>query len=172
MSNNYTMVDLLNDETKELIENLPQVKQLKQELEVLKEDNKRLNELLVGGTEVIDYWTNKYLEEQAKNTELQKQVDELKEQRDVFKRLFESVNTSHFSTNSIIETMNSFYREQAEHLAGLKIEQAVKDIAPLAIQRFINQLDIDEIIRVDSDLGKELLKEKEFILKRYYNMEI
>jgi Fe2+ transport system protein B len=53
---------------------------LKAEIERLTEDNKRLNELLVGGTEVIDYWNNKYLEEQAKNTELQKQVDELKKQ--------------------------------------------------------------------------------------------
>ena len=67
-------VKLLNDEMKELVENLPQVKKLKQELEELKEDNKRLNELLVGGTEVIDYWNNKYLEEQAKNTELRSEL--------------------------------------------------------------------------------------------------
>ena len=46
------------------------------------------------------------------------------------------------------------------------------DTAQLAIQRFINQLHIDEIIRVDSDLGKELLKEKEFVLKRYYGEDL
>ena len=62
-------------------------------------------------------------------TEQKAEIERLTEQRDVFKRLFESVNTSHFSTDSIIETMNSFYREQAEHLAGLKIEQAVKETA-------------------------------------------
>jgi hypothetical protein len=50
----------------------------KAEIERLTKDNQRLNELLVGGTEVIDYWNNKYLEEQAKNAELKKQVDELK----------------------------------------------------------------------------------------------
>ena len=123
-------VNLLNDEMKELIENTPQVKQLKKQIqeltterdtytelfnqavknrdefvlcnesyikerevmrsnfralenkyselkkhvESLTDDNKRLNELLVGGTEVIDYWNNKYLEEQAKNTELRSEL--------------------------------------------------------------------------------------------------
>lgn len=57
--------------------------QLKAEIERLTEDNKRLNELLVGGTEVIDYWNTKYLEEQHKNAELQKQVDELKERCEI-----------------------------------------------------------------------------------------
>lgn len=46
------------------------------------------------------------------------------------------------------------------------------DTAQLAIQRFINQLHIDKIIIVDSDLGKELLKEKEFVLKRYYGVDL
>ena len=73
---------------------------------------------------------------QALNETLMLDIDELKEQRDVFKRLFESANTSNFSTNSIIETMNSFYREQAQHLAGLKIEQAVKDTAKEILQGF------------------------------------
>lgn len=137
---------------------------LKEEVEYLAEDNKRLNELIASGTEAMDYWNNKYLEEQHKNVELQKQVDELKEQRDVFKRLFESVNTSHFSTNSIIETMNSFYREQAEHLAGLKIEQATKD----AVKKFADLVEFHSVATMEdnveyftiSALGlKEILRE-------------
>lgn len=76
-----------------------------------------------------------------------KQVDELKEQRDVFKKLFESANTtSHFSTDIIIETMNSFYREQAEHLAGLKIEQAVKDT--------VKEI-LDKAIIIDKNTGNK-----------------
>jgi hypothetical protein len=43
----------------------------------LKEDNSRLNGLLADGTEVMDYWQDKYLEEKSKNDELQKKVDEL-----------------------------------------------------------------------------------------------
>lgn len=101
---------------------------------------------------------------QTDYTELQKQVDELKEQRDVFKRLFESVNTSHFSTDSIIETMNSFYREQAEHLAGLKIEQATKD----AVKKFADLVEFHSVASMEdnveyftiSALGlKEILRE-------------
>lgn len=58
---------------------------------------------------------------------------------------------------------------EALYDAGYRKES---DTAQLAIQRFINQLHIDEIIRVDSDLGKELLKEKEFVLKRYYGVDL
>lgn len=103
------------------------------------------------------------------NAELQKQVDELKEQRDVFKRLFESANTSNFTTNSIIETMNSFYREQAEHLAGLKIEQAVKDEAKEILdglserkERVKNFYGVAESVGVDIAINtiKEILKQK------------
>ena len=43
----------------------------------LKEDNSRLNKLLADGTEVMDYWQDKYLEEKSKHDELQKKVDEL-----------------------------------------------------------------------------------------------
>lgn len=42
----------------------------------LKEDNSRLNGLLANGTEVMDYWQDKYLEEKSKNDELQKQINE------------------------------------------------------------------------------------------------
>lgn len=64
-----------------------------------------------------------------RNAELQKQIDELKEQRDVFKNLFENCNNSSIKTEEIICAMNSFYREQAQHLVELKIEQVVKDTA-------------------------------------------
>ena len=46
----------------------------------LKEDNNRLNGLLADGTEVMDYWQDKYLEEKSKNDELQKQVEQLLEE--------------------------------------------------------------------------------------------
>ena len=83
---------------------------------------------------------------------LHKEIERLTEERDVFIRLFESVNTSNFSTKSILETLNSFYREQAEHLAGLKIEQAVKDKAKeilVAVQKEITHL------RANGHLGRE-----------------
>ena len=136
----------------------------KEEIEYLAEDNKRLNELVASGTEVMDYWNNKYLEERAKNENLQKQVDELTEQRDVFKRLFESVNMSNVSTSCIIDTMNSFYREQAGHLAGLKIEQAVKD----AVKKFADLVEFHSVATMEDNveyftisvLGvKEILRE-------------
>lgn len=194
-------VDLLNDEMKELIENLPQVKQLKQELEELKEDNKRLNELLVGGTEVIDYWNNKYLEERAKNTELQKQVDKLKDiigkrvvrekiptrcdscpfclQRDnkdgtaTIDWVCLANDTTRMPMATLHYTDTMHWRHDKCPLISVEIiqQQAVKDMAPLAIQRFINQLYIDHII-TDNDLENEMLKVRSFVLKRYYGVEV
>ena len=108
------------------------VEKLKKEKSELKAEIERLtekNESLEERNRILKKYKSMWAELDTKNTELQKQTNELKEQRDVFKRLFESVNTSNFSTNSIIETMNSFYREQAEHLAELKIKKAVKDTA-------------------------------------------
>lgn len=58
----------------------------------------------------------------------EKQVDKLKEECEVFKKLFNDCD-GRFTAEEIINTMNTFYREQAEHLAELKIEQAVKDTA-------------------------------------------
>lgn len=81
---------------------------LKVEIERLTEDNKRLNELLVGGTEVIDYWNNKYLEERAKNAELQKQVDELKAAlADTIKRNEELVEENDEIYNKITEGVDN-----------------------------------------------------------------
>lgn len=76
-------------------------------------------------------------------------------------------------TNSLVEGKNVIVGDIAEYMYDLEQELAKKEseTAQLAIQRFINQLHIDEIIRVDSDLGKELLKEKEFVLKRYYGVD-
>ena len=99
------------------------------EIERLREELATAKQELVNEQRYYENAYSKTCQLETQNAELQKQVDELAEERDVFKRLFESANTSNFSTNSIIETMNSFYREQAEHLAGLKIEQSVKDTA-------------------------------------------
>lgn len=95
-----SMVDALNIEVKELMDSYQQTLEnmSKEELiseigmllvdkglllssrdgyiDELKEDNNRLNGLLADGTEVMDYWQDKYLEERSKNDELQKQVDE------------------------------------------------------------------------------------------------
>ena len=43
---------------------------------------------------------------------------------------------------------------------------------PLAIQRFINQLDIDGIVKYGSDLYEKLKETKNFVLKRYYKVEV
>ena len=124
---------------------------VKEEIDYLTEDRDRYKELFHQAVKNRDEFValadtkQKQWETLSRNydmlydekVELQRQVNELTEQRDVFKRLFESVNTSNFSTNSIIETLNSFYREQAEHLAGLKIEQAVKDTAKEILQEVV-----------------------------------
>lgn len=98
------------------------------------------------------------------NNLLKKQVAELTEQRDVFKRLFENANESHITCDEIINTMNSFYREQAEHLAGLKIEQATKD----AVKKFADLVEFHSVATMEdnieyftiSALGlKEILRE-------------
>lgn len=100
-------VDLLDDEMKELIENLPQVKQLKQELEGLKEDNKRLNELLASGTEVIDYWHDKYLEEQAKNADFQKEVERLTEERGKYQEKWQTAYMNELNLQKQVDELNS-----------------------------------------------------------------
>lgn len=114
----------------------------------MQEENKRLNNAIKNFQRCIDNGEfvskDMFDRQKAEIERLRKQADELKEERDVFKRLFESANTSHFSTNSIIETMNSFYREQAEHLAGLKIEQAVKDTAKEILAKAPNETNADE----------------------------
>lgn len=86
----------------------------KAEIERLTKDNQRLNELLVGGTEVIDYWNNKYLEEQAKNAELKKQVDELKQQ---LEDMEEQRDRQAYITEELIQEKHRW------------TEQAVKDMA-------------------------------------------
>ena len=47
-----------------------------------------------------------------------------------------------------------------------------KDAAPLAINRFINQLHIDGVVKDGSELYDELLEVKRFVLKRYYGVEV
>jgi FtsZ-binding cell division protein ZapB len=94
------------------------------------------------------------------NKNLQKQVDELKEERDVFKNLFEHCNNSSITIDQIIESMNSFYREQAEHLAELKIEQAVKSTVKEVLQ-YVGDLydDGDQRFRLkDYQWHKDLCK--------------
>ena len=116
-------------------------------------------------TDYRNSWKNKFFTALKENRELQKQMDalkedlerldtvqslnetlmldneELKEQRNVFKRLFESLNTSDISASNIIDIMNLFYREQAQHLAELKIEQAIKDAVKEILQELYNQID-------------------------------
>ena len=60
MSDAYTMIDLLNDEMKELIENIPQVKQLRVENEKQKTEIERLTEELDLANETIDRNNKRY----------------------------------------------------------------------------------------------------------------
>lgn len=73
-------VDLLNGEMNELIENLPQVKSLKTEIERLTEEleakKKECREIADDYQEMGTFYYN----ETVKTAELQKQVDELEEQ--------------------------------------------------------------------------------------------
>lgn len=101
-------------------------KQAKEEIERLTEENGYLKQC-----------ADNFLADYQK---AQKQVDELKEERDVFKNLFEHCNNSSITIDQIIESMNSFYREQAEHLAELKIEQAVKDTAKEIFEKIFGVL--------------------------------
>ena len=127
-------------------------------------NNLKKEELASAYEKLVESLEDELERRQIDYTEHQKQVDELTEERDVFKRLFESANTSHFSTDSIIETMNSFYREQAEHLAGLKIEQATKD----AVKKFADLVEFHSVATIENNveyftisaLGlKEILRE-------------
>lgn len=93
-------------------------KNLQKDVDELKEDLERLDAV------------------QSLNEILMLDIDKLKEERDVFKKLFEHCNNSSITIDQIIESMNSFYREQAEHLAELKIEQAVKDTAKECYELF------------------------------------
>lgn len=109
------------------------------------------------------------------NIELQKQVDELKEENG---KLVTIGNRFALERNNLREELDELKKKLRKIKQDMMtyhvttIAEVVKDAVPLAIQRFINQLHIDKIIRVDSDLGKELLKEKEFVLKRYYSVEV
>lgn len=86
---------------------------------------------------------------QQEKAELQKQVDEL--------------------TEKLGKVLLGIKADEV--LIAKGVEQAVKDTAPLAIQRFINQLYIDRIM-TDNDLENEMLKVKRFVLKRYYGVEV
>ena len=99
----------------------------------------------------------------SERAELQKQVDELKEK-----------NKQLIDDGYIYQRKCELLEYDCEYLKNHKndgIKQTVKDTAPLAIQRFINQLYIDRII-TDSDLENEMLKVKSFVLKRYYGVEM
>ena len=152
--------------------------QQKEEIEFLAKDRDRYKELFNQAVRNRDEFAAAcaaYMKERQisstnygrlenQNKELQKQVNELTEQRDVFKKLFESANESHITTDEIINTMNTFYREQAQHLAELKIEQATKD----AVKKFADLVEFHSVATMEdngeyftiSALGlKEILRE-------------
>lgn len=132
---------------------LEKVKQ-KAEIERLtKERNKYIIEL--EDVESANDYANKFLDEyKAKNAELQKQVDELKELNSKYLDSIESVQAGRCRLRCELT------------------KQAVKAEVPLAIQRFINQLDIDGIVKYGSDLYEKLKETKKFVLKRYYGVEV
>ena len=146
-----SMVDALNMETKELMDSYQQLLEnmSKEELiseigkllvdkglllnsrdgyiNELKEDNSRLNKLLADGTEVMDYWQDKYLEEKSKNDELQKKVDKLKDM--------------------IVEMEQGYYpvtllRENMEE----EKEQAIKD----TMKKFYDKIENNDILIVET----------------------
>lgn len=143
----------------------------KEEIEFLAEDRDRYKELFHQAVKNRDEFValadtkQKQCETMSKNygilynekVELQKKVDEL---------AYELAKKS-IATEGINVTNTNISLCVHEKL----LEQAVKDTAPLAIQRFINQLYIDRII-TDSDLENEMLKVKFFVLKRYYGVEV
>ena len=79
----------------------------------LKEDNSRLNELLAGGTEVMDYWQDKYLEEKSKNDELQKQINECNRDCEEYAiengELLQQVNWLKEDMHTIVSAENETY---------------------------------------------------------------
>lgn len=87
----------------------------------------------------------------AECIELQKQVDELKEELGLQKTLYNRARECGYNTG---------------------YNSAVKDTAPVAINRFINQLHIDGVLVDDGDLHDKLREVKAFVLKRYYDMEV
>lgn len=123
------------------------IRRLQSENERLTEDNKRLNELLVGGTEVIDYWNNKYLEERAKNAELQQQVDELKKE-------LEEKNTYEEKQNSLIDNLKDDITELEKQVNELKQENSVLSIT----------------VELQEEVEKQLVKDtaKEIFAELFY----
>jgi len=122
------------------------------------------------------YYENAYSKScqlETQNSELQKQVNDLTEQRDVFKNLFENCNNSSITTREIINVMNSFYREQAEHLAELKIEQTVKDTAKEIFTELLKDENVCEELVDDYYAGHYIMsavtvdKIKEIAEERY-----
>ena len=134
---------------RELVEHEEFTKRAKAEIERLTEENERVRERK---NEVLH-----------RNLELRKQVDELKEN-----------NKQLIDDGYLYQRKYELLEYDVECLKNHNddgIRRAVKDTAPLAIQRFINQLYIDRII-TDSDLENEMLKVKSFVLKRYYGVEV
>lgn len=87
-------VDLLNDEMEELVENLPQVKQLKVEIERL--------------TEEKSFATRKMMEGKAKAVELQQQVEKLTEERDKYQ---EKWQTSYMNELNLQKQVDEFRKD-------------------------------------------------------------
>ena len=141
---------------------LDMINRQKAEIKRLTEErNKYIVEL--DEVESANDYANKFLGEyKAKNEELQKQVDELTKENERLADLeFTQEHCDLYKEN-----------EYLKECLVLSKAQAVKAAVPLAIQRFINQLDIDGIVKYGSDLYEKLKETKKFVLKRYYGVEV
>ena len=180
------MVDALNMEMKELMDSYQQLLEnmSKEELiseigrllvdkglllnsrdgyiNELKEDNNRLNGLLADGTEVMDYWQDKYLEEKSKNDELQKQIDECN--RDCEEYAIEN--------GELQQQVNELKEHQVIECYGMlkgcdMVKQAVKDTSKEILTEIgesdilvINTQEYGEIEVVPIERLKEIIKQK------------
>ena len=152
-----SMVDALNMETKELMDSYQQTLESMSKEELiaeigrllvdkglllssrdgyineLKEDNSRLNGLLADGTEVMDYWQDKYLEEKSKNDELQKQVEQLLEERVTINKNYLQECEEHLKT---VQTVKELQKQ---------IDECNRDCEEYAIENGELQQQVDEL---------------------------
>ena len=115
--------------------------------------------------------------------ELQKQVDELKDERENMQAeilRFEDMKFTqeHCDLYSENETLKQWLKrsnadlEYNKNWSKIQTKQSVKDTAKEALEKFIIRLIDLRLVGVNDDMYYELLEVKDWLLKEYYNVEV
>lgn len=150
---NRQLLEKSNNLRDELISATCDLGNAKELIEQQKAEIERLTEKIDQRREMMHRMDCNYATEFQKNAELQKQVDELKEQNNALIVVIDGCKNGDYSSTKIINALNSFYRPIVEE-EKVKAEQAVKDTAKEILQAVFE--DVGEFYA--GDIVEELAK--------------